>query len=300
MKKNSIITCSLGNITISVALQGFLQSFFKSDSLIHAHANYEFHILLRGHAQFETDEKTIVLMQNDAVVLFPNVFHRFSSQSKDSAILSFSFSVSENTRKTENQYYSRIFSSQSEPLDFLVIKQNLELSENIQKVSTKVYSDKLFAYEEMQALFLLIFVQIFSCLTEKEWERSENLPEKELILRGKENKYEEYDARIAMIEEYFNDYYMENISLKELSTLMYLSEKQTDRIIRKAFGNGFQQHLSMIRLKRAQKFLRDSDMEIKQVAECCGYQSYNGFYLAFKKKFGDTPQEYRQRYKDAN
>ena len=36
-----------------------------------------------------------------------------------------------------------------------------------------------------------------------------------------------------IIEEYFNEHYMENISLNELSLRLYLGKQQTERIIKK-------------------------------------------------------------------
>jgi len=97
------------------------------------------------------------------------------------------------------------------------------------------------------------------------------------------------------IQEYFNEYYMESITLGELSRLLNLSEKQTDRIIKKAYGTGFKQRLSRVRLKNAQELLKNTDLEIRIVAQQSGYQSYNGFYLAFRKQYECTPQEYREQ-----
>jgi two-component system response regulator YesN len=48
-----------------------------------------------------------------------------------------------------------------------------------------------------------------------------------------------------------------------------------------------------MRMKSAKELLSDSDIEIRSVAEKVGYQSYNGFYLAFKRAVGMTPEEYR-------
>lgn len=103
----------------------------------------------------------------------------------------------------------------------------------------------------------------------------------------------ELDTRAFMIEEYFNEYYMENLSLKNLSEKLCLGEKQTDRLIRKVFGEGFSNHLSAVRITIAKKLLRGTKKEIGEIAAEVGYQSYTGFYLAFKKKTGKTPMQYR-------
>ena len=86
---------------------------------------------------------------------------------------------------------------------------------------------------------------------------------------------------------------MEDISLSELSEKLSLSEKQAARIVFGLVGVGFREHLVKIRIKSSAEFLAESDMNIKEVAERVGYSSYNGFYSAFKKIMGITPEEYR-------
>lgn len=56
----------------------------------------------------------------------------------------------------------------------------------------------------------------------------------------------------------------------------------------------FNEHLIKIRLKNAKKFLKETKMDVKSVAEAVGYKSYNGFYLAFKNEYNVTPLEYRE------
>ena len=89
---------------------------------------------------------------------------------------------------------------------------------------------------------------------------------------------------------------MENISLKNLSEILYLSEKQTDRMIKKAFGEGFRQHLCRIRMLVAQRLLTDTDKSVEKIADEVGYRSYNGFYISFRQKHNMTPIEYRNQF----
>jgi AraC-like DNA-binding protein len=101
-----------------------------------------------------------------------------------------------------------------------------------------------------------------------------------------------------MIEDYFNEHYMEDVTLKDLANRLYLSEKQTDRMIKKAFGEGFSQHLCKIRMLIAKDLLTDTDKDVSEIALDVGYKSYNGFYLAFKQYVKMTPNQYRAKYKN--
>ena len=49
------------------------------------------------------------------------------------------------------------------------------------------------------------------------------------------------------------------------------------------------------KLKRAKHMLRFTDVSIQEIAEVCGYPSLQYFYAVFKKEYGQTPKEFRER-----
>ena len=282
MKRNSVLKTDMGNITIKVVLQGFKHSGSFHESSMHNHAAFEFHMLFKGTVTLETAKKDIPLQEGDSVLIPPEVFHSFKSPNKGAAILSFTFFVEKN-RKRDGADYERLIDTRLKTTDFpIVFSQNLQIAECVTKILSDIYINSLVSEDRVRAHFTLLFSEIFSLLDE----RTD-------IIYDYDDVATENDTRIFMIEEYFNEYYMENITLKNLSEYLYLSEKQTDKIIRKAFGEGFRDHLANIRLHIAKKLLSGTDAEIREIAESVGYQSYNGFYLIFKKKLGITPQKYR-------
>lgn len=68
-------------------------------------------------------------------------------------------------------------------------------------------------------------------------------------------------------------------------------------------GRAFQTHLGMSpfeylreqRLVRAQELLASTDQHIQQIAATVGFQRAGDFATAFRRRFGLTPREYRQR-----
>jgi LacI family transcriptional regulator len=52
--------------------------------------------------------------------------------------------------------------------------------------------------------------------------------------------------------------------------------------------------LHRIRIERAKKLLADSDEKIEAIAEMCGYQSGNSFWVAFKQATGMSPKQYQR------
>jgi AraC-like DNA-binding protein len=51
--------------------------------------------------------------------------------------------------------------------------------------------------------------------------------------------------------------------------------------------------LHRVRLELARKLLADPEQRVDDVAERCGYQSANSFWVAFKQATGLSPRQYR-------
>lgn len=282
MKKGSVLKVDIGNITIKVVMQGLWHGEVQLGSPMHNHAAFEFHTLLRGSAVLETNQESIHLKEKDSVLIPPESFHGFQKQEKGSATMSFTFFMEKNRRKNVADYEQLITQRLTSAAEPVVFSQNLQIEEHLTGIMSNLYSHSLVAEDRIKAQFILLFTELFSLFEDQE---------SAVYEYGGDTV--ENDTRIYMIEEYFNEYYMEPISLKNLAERLYLSEKQTDTMIRKAFGEGFRDHLCKIRLLIARKLLTDSDKDIRKIAEEVGYQSYNGFYLSFKGKTGMTPSEYR-------
>lgn len=288
MHKESVLSIDVGNIRIKVALKGMLTMEQKAKTLMHSHAIFELHLLLRGNAELETEEQSLHMLPNDVALVFPDVFHKFSQEDKGTQIVSISFSLNRNNKTGGEDYLQLIKEQISHRRDILFYSQNTTMTDCMKKVIAAIYSKKPFAEEKVRAQFVLLFTELFSPLVMRDSAEMDEY-----------NEGAEYDTRIAMIENYFNDHYMEDITLKKLADLLYLSEKQTHRMIEKAFGTGFRDQLTKMRLRSAKKFLRDGADDIARVAEEVGYQSYNGFYMAFKRSTGVTPQAYRKKHQKA-
>jgi transcriptional regulator GlxA family with amidase domain len=60
------------------------------------------------------------------------------------------------------------------------------------------------------------------------------------------------------------------------------------------FGRSPGSELRRIRAERAKKLLLDSDEKMDAIAEMCGYQSGNSFWVAFKQATGMSPKKYQK------
>lgn len=91
---------------------------------------------------------------------------------------------------------------------------------------------------------------------------------------------------------YLNNHFKENISLNSLAHDLGYSQYYISRYFKKCFCIGFNQYLTMLRLRNAVTLLSLGKFNITYCALESGFNSMRTFYRAFSKEFGKTPKEY--------
>lgn len=69
-----------------------------------------------------------------------------------------------------------------------------------------------------------------------------------------------------------------------------LSAPSVERVFREKFGISVVAYLTSVRMKRAERLLRTTDLLIKEVAAACGYATPQYFCRAFRSFYGRTPK----------
>jgi AraC family transcriptional regulator, transcriptional activator of the genes for pyochelin and ferripyochelin receptors len=83
-------------------------------------------------------------------------------------------------------------------------------------------------------------------------------------------------------------------SLIELARQVGLNDFKLKRGFREFFGTSAFKYLHDYRLDRAKQLLAQEEMKIEEVALRVGFESRSYFAIAFRKKFGVNPKQYRQ------
>lgn len=93
---------------------------------------------------------------------------------------------------------------------------------------------------------------------------------------------------------YLRDHYAEGITLQVLAKEFGMSESYISSLIKKNTGKGFSDHLTEIRIRKAQELLRSTNDSVDKIAERVGYPDYYYFTKVYKKITGVTPTAYRK------
>ncbi|MDF2512113.1 MAG: hypothetical protein K0S04_1979 [Herbinix sp.] len=99
---------------------------------------------------------------------------------------------------------------------------------------------------------------------------------------------------IIQIKEYIQKNYMQDISLKELADLTYVSRSYFSTAFKNATGKNFKTYLTEVRMEEALKLVLRTNMKTYEIAEAVGYHNVRFFVDAFKNTHKMSPLEYRK------
>ena len=114
--------------------------------------------------------------------------------------------------------------------------------------------------------------------------------------RFSKNLSQEFSSRMAKIHDFIELQYHRKIYLKEIASLVNMSEQSFSRFFSKMMGRPFFTFLNEYRINVAGRMLIDTDWSVAQIGFACGYESLPFFHKQFNKFKGETPSRYRKRY----
>jgi len=114
----------------------------------------------------------------------------------------------------------------------------------------------------------------------------------DLIDSGNVDKYENRLVFTAL--KYIEDHYKDG-TLTELAAQMNQSVYKLSRLIHAATGSNFKDLLQQKRLNKSVQFLNDTNLTVSDIINAVGYDNTSYFYRIFRRIYGVSPKEYRNR-----
>ena len=104
---------------------------------------------------------------------------------------------------------------------------------------------------------------------------------------------------IQEMTDYLNRHLDEEISLRLLGEVFYLTPNYISRIFRNELGVNYLSYLTHLRIEKARELLLKTDRGIAEVSEAVGFHDYRTFTKVFKRYEGVPPTQFRKFMKDA-
>lgn len=233
----------------------------------HKHPEYEIICINSGYCIIELDQGVLSLKQGDCAVIKPGTYHGFTVDvQKVCSITQVEFSW---------------------PVPFLPGQDSWikitgceELCRILESICRCNYYRK--TQEIYQTLMELSFIQLQTLLTFCEQERDVK----------RTGRLDRIDQIIRFVEENFT----QELDIEALAKQYGISSRYLRREFLKRVGMNSSNYITMLRIAKAKKLLRDLSYSITAVAENAGFNSSQYFSRVFSRFVGVSPTKFRYVY----
>jgi len=270
----------IGNTNFKIFF--FDDQVFDSDtwnSEPHFHSFCECHFIKEGKVLLKTKNQDIFLTENRLCILPPQAMHSVQTLTTPLTKTSFYVVFSENKDNKSDTFslFQHIFAAQT---PIIYDAKDTHLNQISELIKTQAVTDFLFEIK-LHHLFALVLVDLL-----------ENLSNIEIQNHSK--TFIQYEDQLKLkIELFMTDNFSVDAQLNDLAEYLYLSPRQTSRLLKNYYNQSFLEFKNANRIEAAKKLMTDPAYSLKTIAETVGYHNYSGFFKAFRSCTGVSPEEYR-------
>jgi len=102
-------------------------------------------------------------------------------------------------------------------------------------------------------------------------------------------------AQIDRVKAYIDEHLQERLNAEDMALQWDVSVYKLKAGFKQLYGRSFAAYVKEQRLEKGKELLLKSNKIIYEIAKDCGYKDETGFYRAFRKYFGQTPDDYRKQ-----
>lgn len=249
------------------------------DERPHKHSFVEFHYIFGGKETlfFPKEDKRVTLTAGQMAMIPKGLYH--CAETEEEAFVSrLCFNFSADPEKCSGNPIISVFQRSGPAL----ILEDAAVSAAMLRWRSILEDDKDPMAQTREGVILLdVVLEVFRRLSEG---RSVPLGQNQTRQRQK-----------WLIEEHIFTRYHAPEGLEGLAQKLYLSPRQTRKLVKSFYGEDYKTLIIRQRMEMAQIFLESRKWSLEEVAEKVGYRSYSGFHLAFVRQFGITPGQYREQ-----
>ncbi len=233
----------------------------------HHHEEFEIYYMVSGRCSYFIEDKTYEVLPGDVVIIPENVIHRtkYTSEPHVRILIECSgeFIPGEARERLKSLYY--VYRNPT---------VSAEILSSLKRIEREFKSPDDFSEEAIRSeLRLLIYNMV----------RNKN------ALGEAETKNHLIESVVAYVKENFQ----QDITLSSVARAHFVSPEHLSRTFKKETEFGFNEYLTIIRLRYAEMRLKKRGSEsISKIAYDAGFNDSNYFSDKFKKAYGVSPLRY--------
>lgn len=247
----------------------------------HFHDGYELYYLLRGEKLFFVNDQLFYAGKGDLVIIPPYAAHKTSSIKEVEAerfVVHFKEEFIEKQISMEN--LTLAFLKELPYKIHCTIQEQLQIERILNEMHKEcgMKGDQYGLYIKSLLSMLLIAIHRHAL--------HENVAQEEMINL--------VDRNMLDIASYINKNHNTPLSLSSIANEFYISPSYLSRAFKNVTGFNISKYIQLVRIREAQKLLRETNHRIIDVAELVGFSQIAHFNKVFKKITNVSPLKYRK------
>jgi len=239
----------------------------------HWHENFEILYFEKGEALIYCNSHPIRVGPGELIIINSNDLHYGESLSEQLVYyvveFNLSFIDSNHIDLCQTKYLTPLV--QNRILFHNQIHHHDELLSEVHKLIKEYYRQELGYELAVKAYIYRILVLLLRYYS------------KQTISEIEKSRQRKTLARLSPVLEYMDCHYTEQLTLKQLSVMANMSEHYFCRLFKSLTGKSPTEYINHLRLNKAVTLLRESELNITEVALAVGFNDSNYFSRLFKK-----------------
>lgn len=105
------------------------------------------------------------------------------------------------------------------------------------------------------------------------------------------------DPQLIKVVSYLRAHAFEPITMRDVLKEVPMARRSLERRFHQVFGRSPIDEIRRLRIDRARQLLAETDLPMQEIAEACGYATYNYLTHVFKQTTDLTPRDYRKKFR---
>jgi len=238
----------------------------------HSHDNYELYYLLAGQRDYFIRNRTYRVEQGSFVFIEKEELHRTVDTgvpNHERVVINFAPSLLQD-------FPLRGFSGVVK----LPVQEQYKGELLIQELLAEAKSDAPGRDIMMDALLRRLLLLVFRAQPETQEPAAQPSP---------------VHKTMSEIAAYVGTHYQDKLLLQDVAKQFFISPYYLSRKFKLCTGFGFAEYVQLVRIREAERLLRETDLKMIEVAEKSGIGPVSNFHKLFKRMNGCSPLQYRKR-----
>lgn len=237
---------------------------------LHMHRDFELVVVTKGRVKVNIFEHDYILNENDTALIFPNQLHSYENIAESELVLCVFKPelVMEFSKKTQG-LIPRDNSLRPVSGAWLKLYKAMKEDDNLEIIKGILY------------YYCGIFAKSHSFVN---------------MMKSASKKYDLISKSFEFIDRNFK----EKCNLINLAAYLNYDYSYLSKFFLKNVGLGFNEYVNRRRVEYSCYLLKNTDNDITEISENCGFENLRTFNRNFRKFLGCSPKDYRKKNKSIN